>query len=137
MRRSHIAVVVFIAVAGLLSGALAAFYVKFTAPDEPAAPKVTTAATPAAIPAAPAAKPAVPAAAAAATLPLVDFLRIAPAGGVSVLAGRAKPGTYVTVLADTAAIASVKADTNGEWSLATEHPFPAGDAKVTLMKKID
>jgi len=128
MRRSHIALIVFIAVAGLLSGALAAFYVQFTAPDEPTPAKVTAAATPVA----PSTKPALPPAAPAVSLPLVDFQRIAPTGGVSVLAGRAKPGTYVTILADTAVVGSVKADANGEWSLATEYQFPAGEPKVTV-----
>ncbi|MFZ4807737.1 MAG: OmpA family protein [Hyphomicrobiaceae bacterium] len=132
MRRSHIAVVVFIAVAGLLSGALAAFYGTFSAPEEPAPAKTVAAVIPPPPPVRPATPAAVPPAAAPAALPLVDFQRIAPAGGVSVLAGRSKPGSYVTILADSTVIGSVKADANGEWSLATEHPFPAGEPKVTV-----
>lgn len=65
-------------------------------------------------------------------LPVLDFMRIAPNGGVSVLAGRAKPGTHVTVADGGKILGFVQADGNGEWSFVTEHAFAAGEPKIDV-----
>jgi outer membrane protein OmpA-like peptidoglycan-associated protein len=65
-------------------------------------------------------------------LPVLDFMRIAPNGGVSVLAGRAKPGTHVTVADGGKILGFVLADGNGEWSFVTEHAFAAGEPKIDV-----
>jgi outer membrane protein OmpA-like peptidoglycan-associated protein len=67
-----------------------------------------------------------------AQLPILDFMRIAPSGGVSVLAGRAKPGTHVSVVEGGKVLGFVQADGNGEWSFVTEHAFAAGEPKIEL-----
>ena len=67
-----------------------------------------------------------------AKLPALDFMRIAPSGGVSVLAGRAKPGSHVSVVEGGKVLGFVQADGNGEWSFVTEHAFAAGEPKIEL-----
>lgn len=61
----------------------------------------------------------------------IDISRVSP-DGTSVFAGRAEPDTYVTVYEDGKAAGSVKADENGEWSLATEHKFANADPKLSF-----
>lgn len=63
-----------------------------------------------------------------------DIARIDP-NGVSVFAGRADPGTHVTVMGDGQAIGTAEADINGEWTLATEHQFADSDPKLALVTK--
>ncbi len=60
----------------------------------------------------------------------IDISRISP-DGLSVFAGRAEPDTYVTVLENGKPAGTVKADDNGEWSLATEHKFASNDPTLT------
>ncbi len=52
--------------------------------------------------------------------------------GTSVLAGRAEPGSSVTILEDDEAIGTVQADENGDWSFATEHEFASNDPNLAL-----
>lgn len=61
----------------------------------------------------------------------IDISRVSP-DGTSVFAGRAEPDTYITVYEDGKAAGSVKADENGEWSLATEHKFASADPKLSF-----
>jgi outer membrane protein OmpA-like peptidoglycan-associated protein len=67
-----------------------------------------------------------------AKLPVLDFMRIAPSGGVSVFAGRAKPSSHVSVVEAGKVLGFVQADGNGEWSFVTEHAFAAGEPKIEL-----
>lgn len=60
----------------------------------------------------------------------IDISRISPEG-TSVFAGRAAPDSYVTVMEDGKPAGTVKADSNGEWSLSTEHKFASTDPKLT------
>lgn len=60
----------------------------------------------------------------------IDISRISP-DGTSVFAGRAAPDSYVTVMEDGKPAGTVKADSNGEWSLSTEHKFASTDPKLT------
>lgn len=63
-----------------------------------------------------------------------DIARIDPKG-VSVFAGRAEPGSRVTVMGDGQAIGTAQADENGEWTLATEHEFAGSDPQLALRTK--
>ena len=60
-----------------------------------------------------------------------DVVRIDP-NGVSVFAGRGAAETTVTVLDDAVAIASTRADANGEWAVVLERRFAAGDHQLSL-----
>jgi outer membrane protein OmpA-like peptidoglycan-associated protein len=60
-----------------------------------------------------------------------DVARIDP-GGTSVFAGRAEPGSSVTILADGQPVGTVKADDNGEWTFTTEHKFTSADPELAL-----
>ncbi len=60
----------------------------------------------------------------------VDISRISP-DGASVIAGRAAPNTYVTVMENGKPAGTVKADENGEWSLATEHKFASTNPSLS------
>ncbi len=63
-----------------------------------------------------------------------DVARIDP-NGTSVFAGRAEPGTSVTVIGDGKALGTAQADGNGEWSLATEEKLASADPKLELATK--
>lgn len=60
----------------------------------------------------------------------IDISRISP-NGVSVFAGKAAPDSYVTVMEDGKAAGTVKADSEGEWMLSTEHKFASADPKLS------
>lgn len=61
----------------------------------------------------------------------LDISRVSPEG-MSVFAGRAAPDSYVTVLEEGKPAGSAKADSNGEWSIATEHKFASTDPKISF-----
>jgi outer membrane protein OmpA-like peptidoglycan-associated protein len=61
----------------------------------------------------------------------LDISRISP-DGLSVFAGRAAPDSYVTVKENGQPAGTVKADSNGEWTLSTEHKFAGADPKITF-----
>jgi len=63
-----------------------------------------------------------------------DVARINPSG-TSVFAGRAEPGSSVTVIGDGKALGTAQADENGEWSLATEEKLASADPKLELKTK--
>jgi len=63
--------------------------------------------------------------------PEFDIVRIDPNGG-SVFAGRALPGSLVTILANEKPFATVKAGATGEWAVVTDNRMPAGDVKLSL-----
>jgi outer membrane protein OmpA-like peptidoglycan-associated protein len=61
----------------------------------------------------------------------LDISRISP-DGPSVFAGRAEPDSYVTVLENGKPAGTVQADSNGDWSLSTEHRFASTDPKLAF-----
>ncbi len=63
-----------------------------------------------------------------------DVARIDPQG-TSVFAGRAEPGSTVTIVGDGKPVGTAQADENGEWTFATEHPFASADPKLALSVK--
>jgi outer membrane protein OmpA-like peptidoglycan-associated protein len=63
-----------------------------------------------------------------------DVARIDPKG-TSVFAGRAEPGSTVTITGDGQALGTAEADENGEWTFATEHAFASADPKLALSVK--
>jgi outer membrane protein OmpA-like peptidoglycan-associated protein len=65
--------------------------------------------------------------------PAFDIARIDP-NGTSVFAGRAEPGSAVTITADGKEIGTAQADENGEWTFTTEAKIPNPDAKLALFK---
>jgi outer membrane protein OmpA-like peptidoglycan-associated protein len=63
-----------------------------------------------------------------------DVARIDPQG-TSVFAGRAEPGSTVTIVGDGKPVGTAQADENGEWTFATEHPFASAEPKLALSVK--
>jgi nucleoid-associated protein YgaU len=83
--------------------------------------------------------PAMPAGTAAKTAPLgdvprFDIVRVDPSGH-AVLAGRAAPGSEVTVLDGTTELGHVRADDDGNWVLVPDQPLPPGQGQLTLSAK--
>lgn len=64
-------------------------------------------------------------------VPVLDFAKIAPQG-TSVLAGRAEPGSRVTVLEGDTPVGTATAGPEGDWSLSTEHRFAAANPEIAL-----
>ncbi|MBF5095395.1 LysM peptidoglycan-binding domain-containing protein [Azospirillum sp. INR13] len=102
-----------------------------SAPAAPAAPATASPATtrPAA-PADAAAAPA-PAASAAPAVPSFDVVRVAP-DGATVMAGRAAPGSQVTVTDGGTPVATAKADQRGEWVMLPDKPLAPGTRELNL-----
>jgi outer membrane protein OmpA-like peptidoglycan-associated protein len=63
-----------------------------------------------------------------------DVARIDPEG-TSVFAGRAAPGSAVTIMGDGQALGTAQADENGEWTFAIEHKFASADPELALEVK--
>ena len=63
-----------------------------------------------------------------------DVVRIT-SDGPAVLAGRAPAGSRVTILADAEPIATVKADSNGEWVAVIDRAFKPGHYQLSLRAK--
>lgn len=82
-----------------------------------AAPSIAPAAAPAPVPAATAA-------------PSFDVVRVTPEGQ-AVIAGRATPGTIVTVREGTREIGTAQASTDGTWVLTPSAPLPPGTGTLT------
>lgn len=107
------------------------------APVPAAAPAVPPAASAPAAPASPAAvQPAAPAKAAAVPAPApaapsFDVVRVAP-DGATVMAGRAAPGSQVTVTDGGAPVATAKADQRGEWVMLPDKPLAPGTRELNL-----
>ncbi|MFT3733027.1 MAG: OmpA family protein [Hyphomicrobium sp.] len=62
----------------------------------------------------------------------LDLAQISTSGSTSVFAGRAAPGSDVTVYENDVPVATAKANINGDWSLATDHKFAGPDPKFSL-----
>lgn len=69
------------------------------------------------------------------TPPSFDVVRVAPSGR-AVIAGRAEPGSEVTVLDDGIAIGSVLADKRGEWVLVPDKSLGGGDRELSLVQAL-
>jgi len=65
--------------------------------------------------------------------PSFDIARIDPKG-TSVFAGRAEPGSLVTITIDGKEIGTAKVDDNGEWTLSTDARINNPDGKLALFK---
>jgi nucleoid-associated protein YgaU len=63
--------------------------------------------------------------------PSFDIVKVAPSG-TAVIAGRAEPGSKVTVRDGDKVIGEVTADHRGEWVLVPEHPIGPGDRLLSL-----
>lgn len=65
------------------------------------------------------------------TGPSFDIVRVAPDGN-AVIAGRAAPGSKVTLYNRKEAIGEVTADEKGGWVLAPKEPLPVGDTSLSV-----
>lgn len=120
------------AVAALaLVGGAAAVYVFY--PTEPSGPTVMKAPE-STVPAAPknqAGLPKVPDTVPPFASPTFDVVRINREGN-AVIAGRASPGSEVTVYAGDEVVGTVKTDGRGEWVLVPENPLEGGSQTLSL-----
>src|SRR5258707_1269534 len=67
--------------------------------------------------------------------PQFDIVRVNPAGGV-VIAGRATPGSQVTILKDGQKLGAVAADGRGEWAFASDQQLPPGSHELSLSSQL-
>jgi outer membrane protein OmpA-like peptidoglycan-associated protein len=67
--------------------------------------------------------------------PTFDAVQVSP-DGPSVFAGRAPPGSHVTVLANERPIAAATADEHGDWVVVTEKKIGGGDHKFSLTARL-
>lgn len=75
--------------------------------------------------------PSMPAPARAAVAPSFDVVRVNPQGD-AVIAGRAAPGSRVTILDGGKIIGEVDADARGEWVFVPSAPLPPGSRQLSL-----
>ncbi len=66
--------------------------------------------------------------------PEFDIVRVSP-GGAAVVAGRAAPGSEVTVMAGDTPIGSATADERGEWVVLPDQPLPPGNHQLGLVAR--
>ena len=69
-------------------------------------------------------------------LPAFDVVRVDPEGH-AVIAGRAEPGSRVTVLDNDAPLGEAKADSKGEWVHVPTAPLKPGTHQLTLRMVIE
>ena len=67
-------------------------------------------------------------------LPQFDVVRVAKDGS-AVLAGRAAPGSQVTIFTENQVIGNIKTNSKGEWVLVRETPFKPGSIELRLQSK--
>lgn len=67
--------------------------------------------------------------------PSFDVVRVAPTGDI-VVAGRAAPGSVVTVYDDGRPIGQIKADARGEWVMLPDEPLPPGSRELSLSSRL-
>ena len=72
---------------------------------------------------------------AGAEAPTFDAVQVSP-DGPSVFAGRAPPGSHVTVLTNERPIAAATADEHGDWVVVTEEKIGGGDHKFSLTARL-
>jgi nucleoid-associated protein YgaU len=110
----------------IAAGAAWFLLVDRSAPPSP--PQATTTAT---VPSAPVPALTPPPPSKPPTSPSFDVVRVNP-DGRAVIAGRAAPGSRVTVLDGDQPIGSVDADPRGEWVLLPDQPLNSGTRQLTL-----
>lgn len=66
-----------------------------------------------------------------AALPSFDIVRV-DRSGYAVIAGRAKPGSEVTIYANDEELAKLPAEPDGTWAVATDTPLDAGPVELSL-----
>lgn len=71
-----------------------------------------------------------------AALPAFDVVRVTRSG-TGVIAGRARPGAEIEVLADGETVGKVKADARGEWVLIFDKPLKVGPSELSLISRLD
>ena len=101
---------------------------------EPASASGETAEQPAQVAAAPSAEPAAPADAASSTVPTFDTVRVEKTGE-AVIAGRAKPGSEVTIMLDGQPIGTAVASADGSFVVVPEGPLPPGSGGISIVSK--
>jgi len=69
-------------------------------------------------------------------LPSFDIVRV-DRTGYAVIAGRAKPGSEVTIYANEAELAKAPAESDGSWVIATDTPLDAGPVELSLSMKTE
>ncbi len=69
-------------------------------------------------------------------LPSFDIVRV-DRTGYAVIAGRAKPGSEVTIYANEAELEKVPAEPDGSWVIATETPLDAGPVELSLSMRTE
>ncbi len=112
-------------VVAIAAGAIWFLFADRTVPPAPVAaraPAVAAAPVPALVPPPPTKPP---------TSPSFDVVRVNP-DGRAVIAGRAAPGSHVTVLDGDQPIGSVDADPRGEWVLLPDKPLSSGTRQLTV-----
>ncbi|HSO41996.1 MAG TPA: Ig-like domain-containing protein [Rhodospirillales bacterium] len=116
-----------IAAAGVLvvAAALSLNHFLFNEKDRDAGQEATTPS------AAPEAAPGSAEGVADAVRPSFDVVRVNPEGD-TVMAGRAAPGSTVTILDGERVVGDVKADENGEWVFVPEEALAPGERRLTL-----
>ena len=67
--------------------------------------------------------------------PSFDVVRVEP-GGDAVMAGRAKPGSTVVIMADGKPIGEVTADGRGEWVFVPTAPLKSGSRELSLEMRV-
>jgi nucleoid-associated protein YgaU len=68
--------------------------------------------------------------------PAFDIVRVSP-NGDAVIAGRATPGSEVTVMAGDNAIGSATADARGEWVVLSDKPLVPGNHELGLVSRAE
>lgn len=68
---------------------------------------------------------------AAPALPSFDIVRV-DRTGYAVIAGRAKPGSEVTIYANEQELAATKAEVDGSWVITTDTPLDSGPVELSL-----
>jgi hypothetical protein len=71
-----------------------------------------------------------------AALPSFDIVRV-DRSGYAVIAGRAKPGSEVTLYANDEELAKLPAESDGTWVVATDTPLDAGPVELRLEMKTE
>jgi len=71
-----------------------------------------------------------------AALPSFDIVRV-DRSGYAVIAGRAKPGSEVVIYANDEPLATLPAEADGSWVVATDTPLEAGPVELSLSMKTE
>lgn len=68
--------------------------------------------------------------------PEFDIVRVSPTGE-TVVAGRASPGSEVTIMSGETVLGSAKADSRGEWVILPEKPLAPGNHQLGLVARAE